>query len=107
MDATQLIAAAREDLRLWDAIGKPRALELIAALEAMQWRDIATAPAFQDEGIKILAYNRVMARAEMATSDGDWWRARLRDRGSLILTHWMPLPAPPQAPEAAQEADHG
>jgi hypothetical protein len=106
MTPAELIAAARKDLELWDALGRPRALELIAALEAMQWRPIETAPPFQADGMKIIAYNRVFAKAELATADGDWWRARIRDRESLIYTHWKPLDAPP-APEAAKEADHG
>jgi hypothetical protein len=93
MTPTELIAAAREDLRLWDAIGKPRALELIAALEAMQaenkpqWRKRISAAIF-DPG----------------TTEGY--------KGDRSVTQWQTdavmrvIFDAPQAPEAAQGADH-
>ena len=102
-----LIAAAREDLRLFEALGKPRALELIAALEAMQWRPIETAPrdgteilTIRENGFigKAVWYDNPFGRKDtvIENASGKWWS----------VTHWKPLDAPP-APEAAKEVDHG
>jgi hypothetical protein len=103
MTPAQLIAAAREDLRLRDAIGKPRALELIAALEAMQAESADL-------------------KASVVAFCGPWAvqyaEAFALPKGHIHPTHYDILKNAgarmddftrhePQAPEAAQEADHG
>lgn len=59
------------------------------------WQSIATAPS---DGRKVLVIGGWRKEADIAQSDGDWWRTRRNEGGKGVPTHWQPLPAPP-APE--------
>jgi hypothetical protein len=119
MTLAELIAAARKDLELWDAIGKPRALELIAALEAMQWRPIDESTPrdgtlfwgrIDDDAIAMQWHPHfeafVSSWREMTFAPAYGGGSQLHSPVTHAPTHWKPLDAPP-APEAAKEADHG
>jgi len=59
-----------------------------------EWQPIETAP--KVEGGLILAYCSDFDQIEvLARLSGHWWLDWLLRRNP---THWMPLPAPPQAP---------
>lgn len=69
--------------------------DVLALLDATEWRDIESAPNAADGGPPILVIGGVRKRASIEVADGLWWRGE-RDRGSRMApTHWMPLPEPP------------
>jgi len=70
--------------------------------DGMEWRPIATAP---KDGTRILASGRNYGlpgrgRHIVITSWNDGWANEYEDDGGFPhLTHWQPLPAPPQEGE--------
>ena len=56
---------------------------------------ISVEDAYPDEGVKVLGYNIKSGSYGVATYSKRWekWRAA----GSTAVTHWMPLPVPPES----------
>lgn len=61
----------------------------------MEWQPIETAP---KDGTVILAYVSGGHHALVAWNDDweDWLHLPWHESMPAVITHWMPLPAPPQ-----------
>jgi hypothetical protein len=69
-----------------------------AAAEALAWQPIETAP--HEQGRFIIGADRDGVVAEAFSKFAGYWRW-VSNGEPAILTHWMPLPAPPGARAAA------
>jgi hypothetical protein len=74
-------------------------MTLFATLPVIPWQPIDTAP----EGIDVLVFGPDGTEPRVFCAwrdqDGDWWDSH-RHSGIAVdieLTHWMPLPLPPEA----------
>lgn len=58
------------------------------------WYPIESAP--NDLDMRILVF-RQSGEVTMSYADGDWWRHQKNNKKQISITHWMPLPNPPEA----------
>ena len=63
----------------------------------MEWQKIETAP---KDGTELLIYTEELGRVVLYFCDHvkpGRWLSGFNDDDVLTLTHWMPLPAPPES----------
>lgn len=98
----------------WDSEqDKERAEDLVLGMPTLtppnEW--VSVEDAVPDPGERVLATDGIFVGEAYRTSANSWYRNTgfpWRDCLQSIVTHWMPLPAPPdRRPPEGEETNHG